>query len=184
MMKNIVGNWQFSPIYTFQSPEYATVQSNADSNLNGDSAPDRAVINSGGVIGTSTTVTALKNSKGATVGYLAKDPNAYYIQAGAGALATSSRNNFGTPPINNWDFAILKRVNITERQAITFQFQAANIFNHAQYAPGVISDVESYGQATSVQRGALLTGSGSFNLWNQVFTNHPRQVVLALKYSF
>ena len=45
-MKNIVGNWQFSPIYTFQSPEYATVQSNADSNLNGDSAPDRAIVNS------------------------------------------------------------------------------------------------------------------------------------------
>ena len=44
-MKNIVGNWQFSPIYTFQSPEYATVQSNADANLNGDSAPDRAVFN-------------------------------------------------------------------------------------------------------------------------------------------
>ena len=29
-MKNIVGNWQFSPIYTFQSPEYATVQSGTD----------------------------------------------------------------------------------------------------------------------------------------------------------
>ena len=47
-MKNIVGNWQFSPIYTFQSPEYATVQTGADSNLNGDSAPDRpALLNSG-----------------------------------------------------------------------------------------------------------------------------------------
>ena len=27
MMKNLVGNWQFAPIYTFESPEYATVQS-------------------------------------------------------------------------------------------------------------------------------------------------------------
>ncbi len=49
-MKNIVGNWQFSPIYTFQSPEYATVQTGVDSNLNGDSAPDRpAMFNSAGV---------------------------------------------------------------------------------------------------------------------------------------
>ncbi len=183
-MKNIVGNWQFSPIYTFQSPEYATVQSNADSNLNGDSAPDRAIVNSSGVVGTSTTVTALKNSSGATVAYLANNPSAYYIQAGAGALATDSRNTLGTPPINNWDFAILKRVNITERQALTFQFQATNIFNHAQYVPGVISDVESFGQASSTVRGALLTGSPTFNGWQDVFTNHPRQVVLALKYSF
>ena len=50
-MKNIVGNWQFSPIYTYQSPEYATVQSNADANLNGDSAPDRAIFNPAGVVG-------------------------------------------------------------------------------------------------------------------------------------
>jgi Carboxypeptidase regulatory-like domain len=184
VMKNLVGNWQFSPIYTFQSPEYATVQSNADANLNGDSAPDRAIVNSGGVVGTSTLVTALKNSSGATVAYLANDPTAYYIQAGAGALSTDSRNSLGTPPINNWDFAIMKRVNITERQALTFQFQATNIFNHSQYVPGVISDVESFGQATSTQRGALLTGSGSFNAWNQVFTQHPRQVVLVMKYQF
>jgi hypothetical protein len=99
-------------------------------------------------------------------------------------LATDSRNTLGTPPINNWDFAIMKRVNITERQALTFQFQASNIFNHSQYVPGVISDVESFGQATSTQRGALLTGSGSFNAWNQVFTQHPRQVVLVMKYQF
>ncbi len=129
-------------------------------------------------------MTALKNSSGATVGYLANNPNAYYIQAGAGALATDGRNTLGTPPINNWDFAIMKRVNITERQALTFQFQAANIFNHAQYVPGVISDVESYGQASSTVRGALLTGSPTFNQWSDVFTNHPRQIVLVMKYQF
>jgi hypothetical protein len=184
VMKNLVGNWQFSPIYTFQSPEYATVQSNADANLNGDSAPDRAIVNPSGVIGTSSTVTPLMNSNGATVAYLANNPNAYYLQAGAGALATDSRNTLGTPPINNWDFAILKRVNITERQALSFQFQATNIFNHAQYVPGVISDIESFGQASSTVRGALLTGSPTFNQWADVFTNHPRQVVLVLKYSF
>ena len=184
VMKNLVGNWQFSPIYTFQSPEYATVQSATDSNLNGDSAPDRSVVNSSGVVGTSTTVTALKNSNGATVAYLANNPNAYYIQAGAGALATDGRNTLGTPPINNWDFAIMKRVNITERQALTFQFQATNIFNHAQYVPGVISDVESFGQASSTVRGALITGSPTFNNWQDVFTNHPRQLVLVMKYQF
>jgi hypothetical protein len=184
VMKNLVGNWQFSPIYTFQSPEYATVQSNADANLNGDSAPDRSIVNSSGVVGTSTLVTPLKNSSGATVAYLANNPNAYYIQAAAGALATDGRNTLGTPPINNWDFAIMKRVNITERQALTFQFQATNIFNHAQYVPGVISDVESFGQASSTVRGALLTGSPTFNNWQDVFTNHPRQVVLVMKYQF
>jgi hypothetical protein len=184
MMKNLVGNWQFSPIYTFQSPEYATVQSNADANLNGDSAPDRAVVNPAGVVGTSSLVTPLKNSAGGTVAYLATNPNAYYIQAGAGALSTDSRNTLGTPIINDWDFALLKRVNITERQALQFIFQATNIFNHAQYVPGLISDVQSFGQASGSVRNALLTGQPTFNQWNTVFSNHPRNLVLVLKYSF
>ena len=79
----------------------------------------------------------------------------------------------------------MKRVNITERQALSFQFQATNIFNHAQYVPGVISDVESFGQASSTVRGALLTGSPIVQRsGTQVFTNHPRQVVLVMKYQF
>ncbi len=63
-------------------------------------------------------------------------------------------------------------------------FQATNIFNHAQYVPGLISDVQSYGQASGSVRGALLTNSDTFAQWNTVFTNHPRSVVLVLKYSF
>ncbi len=44
-LKNAVGNWEVAPVYTYQSPEYATVQSGVDSNLNGDAAGDRTVIN-------------------------------------------------------------------------------------------------------------------------------------------
>ena len=51
LMRNIVGNWGFSPVYTYESPQWATVQSATDSNLNGDSAGDRAVFNSKGVAG-------------------------------------------------------------------------------------------------------------------------------------
>ena len=38
LMRNVVGNWGFSPVYTYESPQWATVQSATDSNLNGDSA--------------------------------------------------------------------------------------------------------------------------------------------------
>ena len=188
-MKNIVGNWQFSPIYTFQSPEYATPQSGADANLNGDSAPDRAIINPAGVQGMfsgTTPLTSTRNGRKYTVAYLATNPSAYYIQASAGTLANASRNTLGTPDINNWDFALLKRVNITERQSLQFIFQATNIFNHAQYVPGLISDVQSYGQTGGSIQDALRPSnlSSNFNQWNQVFTNHPRNLVLVLKYSF
>ena len=47
-MKNVVGNWSVAPIYTFESPEAVTAQSQRDANLNGDSWPDRTIINTAG----------------------------------------------------------------------------------------------------------------------------------------
>ncbi len=184
MMKNIVGNWEIAPIYTFQSPEYATCQSGTDSNLNGDSAPDRCIYNPSGVAGTSSGVTPLTNSAGSTVAYLVNNPTAQFVTAGTGALATAARNTLATPHINNWDLSFIKRVNITERQSVEFQFQATNVFNHAQYVPGYISDVAPIGYTSGEVRGYLIPGSPTFNVANQVFSNHPRNVVLVVKYNF
>lgn len=50
--KNLLGNWEFAPVYTYQSPEYATVQSNVDAWLQGDAAAARPFINPLGVKGT------------------------------------------------------------------------------------------------------------------------------------
>jgi hypothetical protein len=61
-MRNLVGNWEVAPAYTFQSPQYTTVQSAADSNLNNDSASDRVFINPNGIKGTGTGVVALVNT--------------------------------------------------------------------------------------------------------------------------
>jgi hypothetical protein len=56
VMRNLVGNWLISPIYTYESPAYATVLSGVNSNLNGDSgaAIDRPNINPNGIKGTGT----------------------------------------------------------------------------------------------------------------------------------
>lgn len=62
LMKNLVGNWELAPAYTFQSPQYTTVQSIVDSNLNNDAASDRVFINPNGVKGTGTGVVALVNT--------------------------------------------------------------------------------------------------------------------------
>jgi len=183
-VRNLVGNWQFSPVYTLQAPEYASCQSAIDANRNGDSTGDRCIYNPAGVPGTSSTVSSLTNSNHQVVAYLANSPTAQYISAGSGAFTTTARNTIATPWENNWDFNILKRVNITERQAISFSMTAFNLFNHAQYVPGVISDVQSYGQTAGPIRNALIPGQPTFEDWKSVFSNHPRQLILVLKYSF
>ncbi len=107
--RNALGNWEIAPVYTYQSPEYATVQSNVDANLNGDAAGDRVFINKAGVKGTSSGVTAIKDPtlNNAVVGYYANDPTAYYVAAGAGTLPTSSRNTLPIRPIDNFDVTAL-----------------------------------------------------------------------------
>jgi hypothetical protein len=48
-LKNALGNWEFAPIYTYQSGEWATAQDGVDANLNIDAAADRPIFNPAGV---------------------------------------------------------------------------------------------------------------------------------------
>ena len=186
-MKNLVGNWEFTPVYIFESPEYATVQSGSDVNGNGDTAGDRVIYNPHGVAGTGSGVTPLMNSAGEVVAYLATNPTAQYIQGGKYALATTPRNTLALPRIDTFNLGVVKRFNITERQSVEFQAQAQNIFNHPQYVPGYISDIQPASTAVTTAgptHDFLLPQSGSFNQPNLVFSNHPRTMVLVLKYIF
>ncbi|MFL6387459.1 MAG: carboxypeptidase regulatory-like domain-containing protein [Terriglobales bacterium] len=182
MAKNLLGNWKLVPTWQLQSPEFYTPQSGVDSNLNGDTAPDRTIINPNGVPGTGSAVTALKNGAGDTVGYVAVNPNAQYIQAGKGALATAGRNTLATPRTNNWDMAVVKRFNTSERTNIEFTAQAFNIFNHSQFIPGSVNTVNSIGY-TGIT-GFVRVNSGAFNDPTQAFANNARVMQLVAKFNF
>jgi hypothetical protein len=212
-VKNGIGNWEFAPIYTFQSGQWATAQSGIDSNLNGDSAPDRTIFNPSGVRGTGTGVIPLCNSSVAScpatvsdalaaataaanagtnsgiVGYLALNPNAQYITAGYGALANIGRNTLQLGPINDIDMTAVKRFTVTERFKVEFQAQAFNLFNHPQYVGGLLNDVAPFG-ATGAVRNALIPGNADgtpspfFNNYSTVLASNARTLQLTLKLFF
>ena len=152
-MKNLVGNWEIAPVYTYQSGQPATAQSNFDSNFNGDSAPDRTVVNPAGNPGVGSGTTALTNSAGDTVAFLATNPNAAYITAPKGALPTGGRNTLNLPPTDDIDITLLKRFNINERFRFEFSARAFNIFNHPQYVGGYLNDVFPFGFAAGTSGG-------------------------------
>jgi len=184
LKKNVLGNWELAPIYTFQSPEYATVRSGLDSNLNGDTAGDRTIINAAGDKSLGSAVTAVKNSAGLTVGYLATNPNAYYIQAGAGALATAHRNTLALPRINNWDLTAVKRFGVREGMNFEFQVQALNVFNHSQFVPGSLNQINSLGYTSGEVTNMLQANQPSFGKFSEVLSQQPRTMQLVLKFSF
>lgn len=208
--RNVLGNWELAPIYTYQTGEWATVESNIDANLNGDAAGDRAILNTSATTsGTGTGVTALCtslkpsfatcgendftggtpgpgnfNSAPFVVGYLANDPSAQFIAAGSGALATVGRNTLLTKPINNVDLTAVKRINLTERFKIDFNANAFNLFNHAQFVPGSLNDIRSIGYTGSGVSNYLTPGNSVFNQANQTFASNARVLQLGIKVTF
>jgi hypothetical protein len=203
-VKNTVGNWEFAPVYTYQSGQWVTAQSGVDSNRNGDSAGDRTVFNINGVSGTGSGVNPLCNSMLPTgtnpvtmatwacsdsnatpyvVAYVAKNPTAQYIQAGVGALATAGRNTLQLNAINDVDLTALKRITITERFRIEFQAQAFNIFNHPQYVGGYLNDIAPIGY-TGAEVNVLRPQSVDFNKPSTQFSGNARTMQLALKIFF
>lgn len=204
--KNFLGNWEIAPTYTYQSPEYATVQSNVDANLNGDSAGDRAYINPAGKKGTgsaalpiydpnvATSTTSgnctydsngnLISCVGDTVGYYAADPTAYYVAAGAGTAPNAGRNTLPIRPIDNFDVTALKRVSFANKYKVEFQAQIWNVLNHSQYVPGSLNGVNSIGYVNTDTHTYLIPGYNNFNKPQETFNNNARSMQLALKFIF
>lgn len=194
-MKNVVGNWQFSPVYTYESGEWVTVQARRDANLNGDGAPDRGIVNPGGVPGTGTGVTPLLATAGPNngliVGYLANNPNAQYIQTGIGSYSNLGRNTLQTPNTNNIDLAVYKDLNFGERMKFRLGAQFGNIINHPQYIPGSnpgfglgVNDVNGFSSVGTGYDSFVNPGNANFNIPKTVFASNARTMAIVAKFSF
>jgi Carboxypeptidase regulatory-like domain len=184
LMKNIVGNWEIAPIYTYQTGTLVTIQSGLDSNLNGDTAGDRTIVNPSGNPAIGSGTTALTNSKGQTVAFLVNNPAAGYIVAPKGTIATGGRNTEHFNPINDIDLSFAKRINITERFKLQFSLRASNIFNHPQYTGGNLNDIAPVGQTGTDLHNALIPTTSLFGQYTQVLSSNPRFMQLALKLVF
>ncbi|MFN7925678.1 MAG: TonB-dependent receptor [Bryobacteraceae bacterium] len=182
LLKHTLGGYMLTGTYIAESPMLATVQSGIDSNLNGDSAGDRVIINPSGIDGTGSGVTALRNSSGAIVAYLANNPNARYITAGLGAFATGGRSTMPLRGIDNFDISLGKRVPITEHKAVEFRAEMYNAFNHSQFTPGLINN--AYLQTRTDTRNYLLPSNPAFGNPETAFGNNPRTIQLVLRFRF
>ncbi|MGE0404782.1 MAG: hypothetical protein AB7O65_00670 [Candidatus Korobacteraceae bacterium] len=142
-----LSGWRWSGSYLWQGGQPITVQSGVDSNGNGDAVGDRAIYNPAGLprTGTSTSrlcrdasngTTRIDNScpDSRTVGYVANNPNARYVQAQLGSRTNLGRNTERSVPLNVWNMALSKNIPLGERVSFDFQLAAYNVFNHRNYS--------------------------------------------------
>ncbi|MFN7922747.1 MAG: carboxypeptidase regulatory-like domain-containing protein [Bryobacteraceae bacterium] len=182
LLRGVIGNWQLSGTYTAETGTWATPQSGVDSNQNGDSATDRVILNPKGTPGTSSGVTALRNSSNQTVAYLAQNPSAQFILAQIGALADSGRNILRTPGINNIDLTIAKNIPIREHRQLQIRADLFNAANHPQYTLGNIDSIRL--RNTSGNANMFVPGNPLFGRWDQVFSSNPRIAQITAKFTF
>jgi Carboxypeptidase regulatory-like domain/TonB dependent receptor len=202
-VKILAHGWEWAGGYLAESGQPVTPLSGIDSNLNGDSAGDRTVINpnghglTGSVVnpvcndgagGATRIITDPDNSPCASdaniVGYLAADPSARFIQAGFGALANAGRNTVGTPGLNIWNMGLLKTTRISERFSVQFRAETYNTFNHRNFSIGLASNNGTLDQVTNanpLSAGYIFVTSGSLFLNDHQFNGGSRSMQLGLR---
>ncbi len=198
-LKNVVGGYEITPVYIYESGQWATIQSGTDVNLNLDNAGDRTIFNPAGAANRGSDVTPITNLSGDTVGYYANDPTARYIRGEAGALANFGRNTFATPAINNLDLGVSKGFKFTERAELRLGVLAINVLNHPQYTTGFVSQADSFSAASPGQRlvleprdsslvpqfqGSNYFPNGIFGNLKAAFPSNSRQLAINAKFTF
>jgi hypothetical protein len=193
--KLLLGGFNIAGTYTYETGERITVRSGNDANLNGDNAGDRAIFNPAGTEGVGSSVIPLcqisactfdedGNVIGTVVGYLATNPNARYIQAGAGAQSTIGRNTFLLPPINNFDISLFKNFRIGESKFFQIRADFFNAFNHPQYVPGSVNSVDPVATTGLTTLNQVTPLTPDFLNPSAVLSSNPRVIQLAARFNF
>jgi hypothetical protein len=197
--KNVLGGYEITPVYIYESGQWTTLQSGLDSNLNLDNAGDRVMFNPAGSGNTGSDVTAIVNTDGDTVGYYANNPSARWVRAGAGVFPDARRSTFASPAISNLDLGVSKGIKFGERAEFRFGILAINVLNHPQYTTGQVSQANSISDVSAGQRlvleprsstlaaqsiGANNFPNGIFGNFKAAFPSNSRQVALNAKITF
>jgi len=110
---------------------------------------------------------------------------------GAGPSPLAGLNAFYGPWTEQVDLGLARRIRITERQGVSFQVQAFNLFNHANYYVANGNGVnqiqyspvgDDCGEAGGIC--GLVPNSGFGTLQRINALNGPRVLQFAIKYSF
>jgi hypothetical protein len=132
--KKLSNGWQISGITRFATGLPVTIVENDDRSLLGTSfgGPITLAVDTPNLVGP-LNITDPRKTGGVYFSSAAFGPSAI------GQEGNANRRFFHGPGINNWDMAVLKTTQLTERLNLQFRAELYNVFNHAQFlTPGGI----------------------------------------------
>ncbi len=141
--KKLIDGWEIGGIYTYQTgvPVHLT-DTSSDYSLTGGydfepadrpeivgpiqmQDPHKSGCAFGTGAGTSSTCSPVPNQ-------FFVNPNVFQTEP-FGQFGNARHNMFGGPPINNWDFTVIKRIAFKERYSFEFRSEFFNFLNHTQF---------------------------------------------------
>jgi hypothetical protein len=155
LLDRVVGGWQLAGVMVFQSGPFMTV-----STLTDPSGTGFNIFNANG--GRADTVPGVNPYAGQSIGQYI-NPNAFAAPANAiGRFGDSTNGDLVGPGTQAVSLSLIKRFTIKERARAEIGLQVSNAFNHANYAPPGVLQVEAnstggtqpvagFGQITAMQ---------------------------------
>jgi hypothetical protein len=123
--KQLLGGWQLSGIYTYQSGFPILMNNCNDSELEGSTLGFECP-------GKANFVAPFTTHNPRTDGFVF-DPNLFDNNVTLGTFGNVPRTVCCNPPINNWDMGLFKDTALGERLRFQFRTEIFNVFNHAQF---------------------------------------------------
>jgi hypothetical protein len=84
--------------------------------------------------------------------------------------------------MNDFDMSLVKKFSIRESVNLQFCVQAFNIFNHAQFVPGQLNNINL--TTLTSTRAFLVPGTRTFDNFSTVFSSTPRTLQLVARFVF
>src|SRR5882724_4861447 len=180
----LLSGWALSGITVFQSgTPFSVTDSGAGSAFLGPGLTPLtlgAQLASGGSLSAGLTTGSIRDRVNNSYLNFANFTTAPFVPASQGGDGTVTffgnlgRNIYRGPFQQNWDFALIKNIKITERQELRFTSDFFNIWNHANFANPSINDVETIGtNPASSPFGKIFSTVGT-----------PRLIQFSLRYAF
>lgn len=179
-VRNVLANLVMSGTYTYETPLFVPALSGVDAGLNFGGLGAGVIVNPNGIAGTGTDVTALRNGRGQVVGFMANDPNARFVRAGAGVFTNGAFPRLGLDHTNNFDVALAKGFSWQDKLRFELRGEAYNVFNHPQFVGG---DINSIG-VQRIPSTFFIPGAVDFNNPRIALASNARLLQVALRLTF
>jgi Carboxypeptidase regulatory-like domain len=146
--KKLTNGWQISGVTRFATGLPITLVEQDDHSLLGTSfgGPIILSVDTPNIVAPVRTMDPRSSTNNLYFNTAAFQPSAIGLEGDA------NRRFFHGPGINNWDFALLKGTQLSERLNLQFRAEFYNIFNHAQFVtPSGILGAANFGQITQAR---------------------------------